>query len=360
VIVAIDSVEAIQEAVRSGPRVLPVGGRSKPALSTPAHDDVVGLDVSGLRGIVEYDPAELTFTAMAGTPVAEVTAALAEHGQYLPFDPPLAAAGATLGGVVAAGTSGGNAFRHGGVRDFVIGVRFVDGTGRLVAGGGKVVKNAAGFELPKLMVGSIGRLGVMVQLSFKVFPRPRATATLIFDLGTPAAALTAMAQVARGPVEADALDLEPGGRLLVRLGGDAETLSARAARCTAIVGTEPEHLDGVRDLEAWHDAAELAWVPADARLVRVALTARGVPALDGALAAASAIARYSLAANVAWIAWPESRPIEQLDDELRTLRLAGVVLTGAPGRPLIGASRGGAFAARIRSALDPDGRFPED
>ena len=125
---AVDSVEAVQEAVRAGPRVLPVGGGTKPALSTPPADDVIALDLSSLRGLVEYDPAELTLTALAGTPVADLDEALAVHGQHLPFDPPLSAAGATLGGVVAAGTSGPGAFRHGGVRDFVIGVRFVDGT----------------------------------------------------------------------------------------------------------------------------------------------------------------------------------------------------------------------------------------
>jgi glycolate oxidase FAD binding subunit len=360
VIAGIDSIEAVQDAVRSGQRVLPTGGGSKPALSTPAHDDVVVLDVSGLRGIVEYDPAELTFTAMAGTPVAEVAAALAEHGQYLPFDPPLAAAGATLGGVVATGASGPNAFRHGGVRDFVIGVRFVEGTGRVVAGGGKVVKNAAGFDLPKLMVGSLGRLGVMVQLSFKVFPRPRATTTLVFDLGAPAAALAAIARLGRGPVEVDALDLEPGGRLVLRLGGDAEGLGARAVRCAAVVGSDPQRLDGDDDLAVWSDAAELAWAPAGARIVRVALTAHGVLALDAAVAAAGAAVRYSLGANVAWIAWPAARALDELDGELRALDLAGVVLTGEPDRPLLGAPRGGAFAARVRRALDPDARFLED
>ncbi|MDQ3630359.1 MAG: FAD-binding protein, partial [Actinomycetota bacterium] len=217
----LDSVEELQDAVREGPRVLPVGGGTKPALSDPPSDEVVGVDLSGLRGIVEYDPGELTFTAMAGTPVAEIDAALGEHGQYLPFDPPLADAGATLGGVVAAGTSGSNAFRHGGVRDFVIGVRFVDGTGRLVAGGGRVVKNAAGFDLPKLMVGSAGRLGVMVQLSLKVFPRPRATTTLSFSFETTEAARAAIGALGRGALDLDALDLEPPGRVLVRLGGDA-------------------------------------------------------------------------------------------------------------------------------------------
>ena len=232
---AVDSVEAVQEAVRAGPRVLPVGGGTKPALSTPPADDVIALDLSSLRGLVEYDPAELTLTALAGTPVADLDEALAVHGQHLPFDPPLSAAGATLGGVVAAGTSGPGAFRHGGVRDFVIGVRFVDGSGRLVAGGGKVVKNAAGFDLPKLLVGSMGRLGAIVQLSLKVFPRPRATTTLVFDLGGTEAALDAMARLGRGPLDLDALDLDPPARLLVRLGGDPDALPARAARLAETV-----------------------------------------------------------------------------------------------------------------------------
>ena len=167
-------IQEVQELVRGaepGIRLLPVAGGTKPALSSSSRADVQRLDVSELTGVLEYDPAELTITALAGTPLVEVQTALAEHGQHLPFDPPLGEAGATLGGVVAAGAAGAGAWRNGGVRDFVIGVRFVDGTGRLITGGAKVVKNAAGFDLPKLMVGSIGRLGVIVQLSFKVFPK---------------------------------------------------------------------------------------------------------------------------------------------------------------------------------------------
>src|SRR5690606_25923261 len=103
-----------------------------------AADGATLLDVGGLRGIVDYDPAELTFTARPGTPLAQIAAALAEHGQYLPFDPPLVEAGATLGGTVAAGVSGPGAYRYGGVRDFVLGVRFIDGTGQLRRAGGRV------------------------------------------------------------------------------------------------------------------------------------------------------------------------------------------------------------------------------
>lgn len=151
--------EEVAEAVRSGAKLLPRGGGSKPALSqAPAGVEV--LEMGGLAGIVEYRPEEFVIIALAGTPLSEVKELLRRHQQYLPFDPPLAAAGATLGGTVAAGLSGPMRHRFGGVRDFILGVRLVDGKGRLVRGGGKVVKNAAGFDLPKLMVGSLGQLGV--------------------------------------------------------------------------------------------------------------------------------------------------------------------------------------------------------
>ena len=97
------------------------------------------------------------------------------HGQYLPFDPPLTAAGATIGGTVAAGINGPCRYRFGGIRDFLIGARIVDGEAAHPAGGGKVVKNAAGFLLHQAMVGSCGTLGVLAELTFKVFPAPRRT-----------------------------------------------------------------------------------------------------------------------------------------------------------------------------------------
>ncbi len=168
------TVAEVQEAVRSFERIALRGGGTKPGLAA-AVDGVTVLDMRGLSGIVEYEPDEFVFTALAGTPVAEVAALLAEHGQYLPFDPPFVDAGATLGGATAAGLSGPRRYRYGGVRDFVIGVRFVDGRGDVVRGGGKVVKNAAGFDLPKLMAGSLGRLGALVEpyaSSSLRWPRP--------------------------------------------------------------------------------------------------------------------------------------------------------------------------------------------
>jgi glycolate oxidase FAD binding subunit len=362
-IATMGSVDEVQDAVRGaevGTRLLPVAGATKPGISSSARDDVERLDLSGLSGISEYDPAELTLTALAGTPVREVQAALAEHRQYLPFDPPLVAAGATIGGAVAAGASGAAAWRHGGVRDFVIGVRFVDGTGRLITGGGKVVKNAAGFDLPKLMVGSIGRLGVIVQLSFKVFPAPAATTTLEFTFESTERAANAAMLLARGPVELESLEIEPGGRLFARLGGRADTLASRQARLAKMLNTETVFHDDDAERALWQNATELKWVPPGSTLVRVGLAIRQVAALDAALTTTPGTqARYGIGGTVAWISWPANAPLDDLDAILNRFSLPGMVLIGPPDRPLIGPPTGGAFAARVTQALDPSSRFLE-
>jgi glycolate oxidase FAD binding subunit len=362
-VAAAAGIEDVQEAVRAashGMRLLPVAGATKPALSCSRRDDVERLDLSELSGILAYDPAELTLTALAGTPVQEVESALAEHGQYLPFDPPLVAAGATLGGVVAAGASGAGAWRHGSVRDFVIGVRFVDGTGQLITGGGKVVKNAAGFDLPKLMVGSAGRLGVMVQLSFKVFPHPVATTTLEFSFNDTEQAVSSAIKLARGPVELDALDITPGGKLLARVGGRADTLESRADRLAHTLDAPATRRGGDEERALWHDAAEFAWSPADAMLIRVGLSIRQVPKLDAALGAITGVStRYGIGGTVAWISGPAGTPLDRLDAILRALALPGMVLLGPPDRPFLGPATGGAFGARIVQALDPNSRFLE-
>jgi glycolate oxidase FAD binding subunit len=181
------SIPELVEAVRSHPKVIAVGAGTKPRLSA-VDAATARISTRQLRGITQYEPAEFTFTALAGTPLTAIAEALAARGQYLPFDPMLVEAGATLGGTVAAGLSGPGRFRFGGIRDFILGVRFVDGSGRLLRMGGKVVKNAAGFDLPKFLVGSLGRFGVLAEMTFKVFPRPAASLTLTLDTPDPESA----------------------------------------------------------------------------------------------------------------------------------------------------------------------------
>jgi glycolate oxidase FAD binding subunit len=355
----VDQVEFIQSSVRTTTQILPCGGGSKPALSG-VGEAATPLELRGLTGILEYEPGEYTITARAGTPVAEVQAALAENGQYLPFDPPLVDAGATLGGTVAAGLSGSGRYRYGGVRDFLIGVRLIDGQGREVRGGGKVVKNAAGFDLPKLMVGSLGRLGILVELTFKVFPRPQSYATLQVDYPTLHEALAGMQQAAGARLDIEALDIEVTTdnyyTLWVRLGGWEAVLPQRIAQLRTILGAG-EEMSGPVEAEIWAAKREFTWAPADWALVKVPTTPGKLPALDERLAATAAIRCYVVGGNLAWIATPVA--VHDLDSLLRSLDLSGLVLRGATPQPRIGVQNGREFVRRIKQALDPGGKFLE-
>ena len=340
----------VQEAVRSQPRVLPRGGGSKPALSTPREGQAV-LEMSGLSGVLEYDPGEYVLVARAGTRLAEVEQLLAQNGQYLPFDPPLVEQGATLGGTVAAGLSGPLRQRYGGVRDFILGVQFVDSESSLVRGGGKVVKNAAGFDLPKLMVGSLGRLGVLTELAFKVFPFPKATATLRITFPALEAALEALYKLAGSPIELYALDLEAPATLVLRLGGLPEALSARLERLQLFFSRSGEVLQGEGEALYWRSLNPLNL--GEGYLVKVALTARQIPALEKALGGAPR--RYMSAGNLLYVAWNDD--LERLDTLLKSENLSGLVLKGTTPRPQIGIDLGQVMGHRVTAALDPQGKF---
>ena len=374
------TVEEIQAIVRRAERLLPRGGGTKPALSTPP-EDVETLEMSGLSGIVEYQPGEFTFTALAGTPLAQLNGVLAEHGQYLPFDPILAERGSTLGGAVAAGVSGPGRCRYGGVRDFILGVRYINGEGELVRSGGKVVKNAAGFDLPKLMVGSRGELGVLVELSFKVFPRPEAYASLRLDCASLEQALQVMHQAGAARLEVDAIDMQPlfdmeaSHAVWVRLGGLASTLPERLNRLTAalneMLSLPVQSLDGAEEAHLWREAREMTWAPPEYSLIKVPLTPKRIPALETALKEGKQhrhkriVRRYSVAGQVAWLAYPP--PLDDLASLLTSQNLAGLVLSGGSAAaedipttvrsPLLGQLSGGVFLQRVKSALDPAHRF---
>jgi glycolate oxidase FAD binding subunit len=339
-------------------RVVVCGAGTKPGLGASESDATV-LDLSGLSGVLEYEPGEFTFTALAGTPLAQVTRLLAEHGQYLPFDPPLTERGATLGGTVAAGLSGSGRYRFGGVRDFILGVRFVDAQGVLVRGGGKVVKNAAGFDLPKLMVGSLGQYGVLAEFSFKVFPCPEATLSLRAAYPNLAEALAPLQSVYTAPLDVDALDLAIGAEgqaeLWVRLGGLSAVLAARAERISQLLGGA-EVLAGPDEAALWNDVREMRWVPAGWALVKVPLSPARLADFDAALVSVSARCRYCAGGNVGWVAFTPDQ-LTGLEATLSAHGLAGLLVLGPPGRPLLGQRTGESFAKRVKAALDPLGRF---
>lgn len=347
------TVDELQAIVREQSGLLPCGGGTKPALSAPPNGAHM-LDMRGISGIIEYEPNEYTFTAYAGTPLKEIEAALAEHRQYMPFDPLLVDNSATVGGMVAANTSGSGRYRYGGVRDFILGVRFVDGNGQLVRSGGKVVKNAAGFDLPKFFVGSMGRYGVITEASFKVFPQPPTYTTLQFHYADVNQAMQAVFKLATSPLEMDALDIEPGideCRVLVRLGGLAEALPGRVERLQVFLGRDAVLLDD--EAAFWRGVNHLEWAGDSAYVVKVPIAPKQIPTFEAAVA--SDVRRYTVGGNVAWVATDNT---EALAEALKAMRLVGMQLRGD--QPTMGERQGMALAQRVKQALDPDGKFLED
>ncbi len=170
-------IDAVRAAAADGRPLRLCGGGSKDFWGAPLTGEV--LDTRGYSGIVCHEPSELFVTARAGTPLVELEAALAAHGQCLPFEPPHFGAGATVGGMVAAGLSGPARACVGSVRDYVLGVRMVNGRGEDLTFGGQVMKNVAGYDVSRLMAGSWGTLGLITEVSLKVLPVAPAEATLM-------------------------------------------------------------------------------------------------------------------------------------------------------------------------------------
>lgn len=350
--IATTAIAELQGLVREHRRVHVCGNGSKHVSPLSGY---VALSTAALRGVIEYQPSEFVITVAAGTPVAEVNALLASHGQYLPFDPLFVESGATIGGTIAMNACGPERYRFGGARDFVIGVRFIEGNGELVRGGGKVVKNAAGFDYPKLFVGSCGRLGLIVELSFKVFPKPEAYASLRVSLPSLEDALALLPKLTNCPYDLNAVDLvienHTRTTLWVRVGGIAEALPRRMDRVRALVGSG-EVLSGPEEEHFWNNMREMRWMESGDVLVKVPLTPRWIPALDARIARWKR--RYSVGGNVAWIATPS---LAETDAVLTSLRLSGLVLRSQAPDPHIGYRPFNPFAERIKRALDPLNKF---
>ena len=171
--------ERVRAAAASGTPLRLRGGGSKDFYGQALQGEV--LDTSALAGVISYEPSELVVTVRVATPLAELEALLAEQGQCLPFEPPHFGPGGTVGGMVASGLSGPARASAGAVRDFMLGLKLINGRGEALTFGGQVMKNVAGYDVSRLMVGAMGTLGLLTEVSLKVLPVAPAEASLRFE-----------------------------------------------------------------------------------------------------------------------------------------------------------------------------------
>jgi glycolate oxidase FAD binding subunit len=261
--------ERIRDAAARGAALRLRGGGSKDFYGGVPRGEI--LDTREHAGIVAYEPTELVMTARCGTPLAELEAALAAQGQMLAFEPPHFGGAATLGGCVAAGLSGPRRAAAGAVRDFVLGARLLDGRANELAFGGQVMKNVAGYDVSRLLAGSLGTLGLILEVSLKVLPRPAAEHTLRLELPQEKAleSLNRWAGTAL-PVSASAWR---DGELTVRLSGAQRAVRAAAQQLGG------DALEGAHAARFWSGIREQTdpWFAGEAPLWRLSLPSAAAP-----------------------------------------------------------------------------------
>ena len=311
--------------------------------------------LSNFDKVSEYLPDEYTITIEAGAKLADVKSLLAEHGQYLPFDPPFASDGATIGSLIASGLSGPSGFRYGILRDFILGVTLIDGLGNEIHGGGKVVKNAAGFDLPKFVVGSFGSCGIITEATFKVFPKPPASRTAIFSYDSLDLATSCLKKISRSRFTVDALELVQNKSIHVRLSGIQGALSSRAEGIETLLDREASETIEDDD-EIWDDLREFKDFPKEGRLLKLPIRPSDIPQIESLLKGTNSRMRYGLGGSVAWI--QSNEEIASLSDLFEKEQLAAQVIRGDCSGTLIGSTRNKVFHQRVKSALDPKGKFP--
>ena len=313
--------EVIHAAYAAREPVLVTGGGTKLGMLRPVQA-ARSVSTRDLRGITLHAPKELVISARAGTPVAEVEAALAEHGQHLVAEPPdfsalLGTAGAqTIGGVVAANLSGPRRITGGATRDHVLGVRAVDGTGEIFHSGGRVLKNVTGLDLCKLLSGSHGTLGVLTEVTLKVLPRPEATGTLVLPGLSAASGVAALSAALGSPygvsgaawLPAEAAMRVPGldgfgaAVALIRIEDFATSVEYRTGRLAAELRAHGmvARLGGGADAAVWQavrDAAPLVVAPGEA-VWRVSVRPSAGP---GVLAAAGLRGFLDWGGGLVWL-----------------------------------------------------------
>jgi glycolate oxidase FAD binding subunit len=369
-----EAIALLMDADNSNRPILFRGGGTKwdaghRAFAEGASNPLI-ISTAGLMGILDYDPGELTLTARAGTPMAEVESALAQHGQYLPFDPLFSASGATVGGTVTAGLTGPRRMRYGGLRDFVIGIEYLNAEGQRVRSGGKVVKNAAGYDFSKLFCGSMGSLGLITQVSFKVFPTPQARITLLINMPNVAAVKAAFRVLQHSPAEVSAVDVWPVGTLpdvpdtgagytlAVLIEGASASLEGRASviqkALYAVAVTQIS--DGEEQSKLWETLRDLVWISNAETILKLYLPSTRVSDLDAILAQHVARRVYSVAGNVAWASL--NGDPARLSSALATNEISAAVWRSPiPSLDILPALPSVAMVQRVKRAFDPTNRF---
>jgi glycolate oxidase FAD binding subunit len=374
--------EFLRSHADTGETVAVRGGGSKAGFGPPPAADELSLDLTGISGITLYEPDELVLTARAGTPLAEIAAALADRNQCMAFEPPdfgslFESAGMpTLGGAVASGWSGPRRIRSGAVRDHVLGIQAIGGDGIPFKSGGRVVKNVTGFDLPKLLTGSHGTLAVMTEITIRVMPAPQASRTLLVSGLSDAAGLALLTEALGGPFElsgAAHLPVEAAARsavaeladpsaTLLRLEGFGPSVAERVSALQALAASrgngvivDSEVADAV-----WGEIRNVALVAPGTILWRLSLAATDAAATVAAIGNRTPVEPwYDWGGSLAWLALPpgaESRagPIRGLlPSGHATLFRAPAAIRAAtdvfqPRPPSLGA-----LDRQVKAAFDP-------
>jgi glycolate oxidase FAD binding subunit len=230
---AAEVVDIVRHAAATASTLGVAGGSTRSGLGRPVEAKL-NVSLSHLCGITLYEPAELVMSAEAGTPLADIETVLAEHGQMLAFEPLDHAAlydekgQPTIGGVFASNASGPRRLVAGAARDHLLGAQLVNGSGESIRAGGRVMKNVTGLDIAKLMCGSMGTLGILTNVTFKITPRPETSLTLTIPVASIALALATMTRALGSPYDVSGAAYLPDGRVMLRLEGFAESVDYRA------------------------------------------------------------------------------------------------------------------------------------
>ena len=362
--------DELAEMVRAANAPLRIEGGGTRGMAARVEGEA--LSTAGLSGISLYEPGALTLVAQAGTPLAEVEQALAKEGQRLAFEPMdhrglLGSAGTpTIGGVVAGNVSGPRRIQLGACRDFLLGVRFVDGGGRVVKNGGRVMKNVTGYDLVKLMAGSHGTLGVLTEVSLKVLPAPAATGMLVCEGLEDAPAVAALSAALGSPYEVTGAAHVPGpdggaARTMIRIEGFPNSVGYRLEELRKLLtahGDFAPQSDPETVLSAWEAVRDIRdFAEASGNVWRLSVKPSDAPGIVASLNGVQAI--YDWGGGLVWLRVPEGFDDARIRAAVDARGGHATLVRGRSNLPAFHPAAGPAAAleAGLRARFDPRGRL---